>query len=333
MTETASKLLALFEPHRNFTRIFQDAYALVSAEGKVLRHNQAFCTLTGKTAYELKHNSLFYHLLVDPEPNGPLATLLDADTPQRVDEMPVLRKSDSNIVQVITSSYPYQDEKGRLLGVCLLFRDVTAESNLQGKYKQRQIESITDPLTKLYTRRYISSFMKEFHTKIGTAEEDEMSVVLLDIDHFKNVNDTLGHAAGDLVLKQVAELMRSQCRATDRLARYGGEEFLMVLPGTDLSGACAVAEKIRSSLESAQIEYEGKNLPVTISCGVAQWASHIETEAQLLHRADVGLYAAKKNGRNVSIVSKGDSFWVIGKDGRLTRELMDSQSGSSQQSA
>lgn len=333
MTETAARLLALFEPHRNFTRIFQDAYVLVSADDMVLRYNQAFCTLTGKKAFELKRNVRFSDLLTDREPAGPLAALLHSDAPQRVDEIPIMRKSDSDVVQVIATSYPYHDENHEFLGVCLLFRDVTAESNLQGKYKQRHMESITDPLTKLYTRRYISSFMRELRTRMDAAGEADLSVLLCDIDHFKNVNDTLGHAAGDVVLKQAAELIRSQCRVTDRVARYGGEEFLVMLPGTGVQGACVVAEKIRRCVESAQIEYEGKRVPVTISCGVAQLTGTAEPDAELVHRADMGLYAAKKNGRNVSIVSRSAGFWVVDKDGHPSHEVTDSLSGARPQSA
>jgi diguanylate cyclase (GGDEF)-like protein len=333
MTEKSDQLLALFEPHRSFTRIFQDAYALVSADGHVLRYNQAFCTLTGKKAFELKRNVRFNDLLADPEPNGQLSALLHSNTPLRLDEIPILRVADSDTLQAIVTSFPYHDENQALLGVCLLLRDVTAESNLQGKYKQRHMESITDPLTKLYTRRYISSFMNDLRNRKDTSVEPDISVLLCDIDHFKSVNDNLGHGAGDHVLKLTAEVIRSQCRITDRVGRYGGEEFLVVLPNTTVHGACIVAEKIRRAVESADIQFEDKPVRVTISCGVAQLNGPSESDDELVHRADMGLYAAKKNGRNRSIVSRDTTYWTLDQDARPHREVSDSLTEPRPQSA
>lgn len=124
---------------------------------------------------------------------------------------------------------------------------MTAETNLQDKYKHKATQSITDALTGLFNRNYFVEYMT---SQVATLEslpldapQRTMSVVMLDIDFFKKLNNGYGHQAGDLVIKQVAELLRKSFRKTDVVARYGGEEFLAILPGTDAVGAAIAADK------------------------------------------------------------------------------------------
>jgi diguanylate cyclase (GGDEF)-like protein len=132
-------------------------------------------------------------------------------------------------------------------------------------------------------------------------------VALLDIDHFKHVNDTYGHAAGDLVLRAVAAATRDECRSTDVAARLGGEELLLVLPATDLAGACVVAGRIRARIAEEPVIVDGQVIRVTASFGVA-CAPHQSSvrPADLVEAADRALYRAKRGGRNRVCVADGD---------------------------
>ncbi|MCG8551305.1 MAG: diguanylate cyclase, partial [Desulfobacterales bacterium] len=155
-----------------------------------------------------------------------------------------------------------------------------------------------DPLTGLYNRRYFMDFGKrEFETV--KRKKGCLSVIMIDIDYFKEVNDEYGHDIGDRVLKQVASIIRDNLRATDIPGRYGGDEFMMILPGTDIEGAIPFAEKIRAVFEKRGLEVKGDaSVKLTLSLGVAHYAAGIESFAQMLKKADEMLYKSKKGGRN-----------------------------------
>jgi len=151
----------------------------------------------------------------------------------------------------------------------------------------------TDGLTKLLNRRTI---MDELTRQIEAARKDAQgfSILLFDVDHFKRINDTVGHGVGDRVLREVAKLLKSSLRDSDKGGRYGGEEFLVVLPGTTKAEAVVIAERIRVLI--AQTPIQGLEWAVTVSIGVSHWAGH--TLHSLLATADMNLYRAKEDGRN-----------------------------------
>jgi diguanylate cyclase (GGDEF)-like protein len=129
--------------------------------------------------------------------------------------------------------------------------------------------------------------------------KDNLSLLMVDLDHFKSVNDSHGHPAGDRVLQKVAEAMDSQLRASDTLYRYGGEEFVILLPETDRSGALTVAESIRRKVADTVIVVDGnQTITITVSIGVACFPQDTENQEGLLKKADQAVYAAKNNGRN-----------------------------------
>jgi diguanylate cyclase (GGDEF)-like protein len=132
-----------------------------------------------------------------------------------------------------------------------------------------------------------------------------LSLLLLDVDHFKKVNDTYGHPAGDAVLRGVAQLAQQQARETDLVARYGGEEMALVLPETDARGALVIAERIRATVAAAQHPTEQGALKVTLSVGVATWPGAGEDAAGLIESADRALYRAKQGGRNRVEAARG----------------------------
>lgn len=168
-------------------------------------------------------------------------------------------------------------------------------------HERLKLSGLTDPLTGAYNRRY---FETRSHEEVTNARRHQcpLACMFLDIDKFKSINDTLGHLAGDEVLRNVARLIKSQLRNNDVFARYGGEEFVILLPNTALRQACEIAERIRS-LIAAQPQPVSENLTVTISIGVAMVPEELEEDDRtvahkLLCSADGALYLAKENGRN-----------------------------------
>lgn len=151
----------------------------------------------------------------------------------------------------------------------------------------------TDGLTRLANRRTIMEYLTQ-QIERSNAESDSISVLLLDVDHFKRINDTAGHAVGDRVLRQVADTLKRTMGKDERAGRYGGEEFLVVLPHLKRGEAVMAAERIREAIQASPIH--GIDWPVTVSVGVATWTGH--TSHGLLATADLNLYRAKENGRN-----------------------------------
>lgn len=155
-----------------------------------------------------------------------------------------------------------------------------------------------DQLTRVYNKGYLLEAM-DAEFKRAKALHTEFSILVFDIDFFKKVNDTHGHDAGDHVLKEFAGLIRSKfVRAKDILARYGGEEFVILMPNTGCKQAQEQAEAIRAAIETHDFIYEGKRLPITSSCGIAELTSEVESPQTLFKIADKALYASKQAGRN-----------------------------------
>ena len=169
----------------------------------------------------------------------------------------------------------------------------------QGKADQEKLEKLAnfDSLTGLYNRRSILRKLGE-QLKYARRYREELSLIMLDIDHFKKVNDQYGHLTGDEVLAEVATLIRQNIRVVDAAGRYGGEEFIIILPKTDLSSALVIAERIRKTIEATEMkDFEGKVFGITVSQGLSSWKPG-EDKHSLISRADDALYGAKENGRN-----------------------------------
>ena len=162
--------------------------------------------------------------------------------------------------------------------------------------------SVRDPLTGCYNRRHLHEQLLE--TEISRAQRYRLSltVIMSDLDHFKAVNDTYGHNGGDAVLQRFGTLLQSMTRdSVDSVVRYGGEEFLLILPETDLAGGALLAERLRHALADTPVEYEGQQIRITASFGVASVdfaTSTHEAHLNMIASADELLYAAKNSGRN-----------------------------------
>ncbi len=159
--------------------------------------------------------------------------------------------------------------------------------------------SVIDQLTELYNRRYMLATLEKW-MKRSVKSGPPVSVVSFDIDHFKKINDEFGHETGDLILREFADRIRANCRPKDIACRVGGEEFLVILPETPPQVALQCAERIRTAIAADPFEVERSNseVLVTVSAGVSTFAGKEDTIAELLHRADRGLYRAKELGRN-----------------------------------
>jgi len=179
-------------------------------------------------------------------------------------------------------------------------RIVTLERNLRQANEENRRLSITDPLTGAFNRRYL---MEQLPREIDRAARygRQLSVIMCDVDHFKRINDTHGHLAGDEVLKWFVKHLQNNVRASDWVARYGGEEFVIVLPETNVQNAAHAAEHLREQVSSSPFTSGELSFPTTASFGVAGWRDKVPPGATLdalIAKCDAGVYASKDGGRN-----------------------------------
>lgn len=179
------------------------------------------------------------------------------------------------------------------------------EKLLKSKLELEELASL-DFLTQIYNRHKFESFLEYEIKKHTRYEEDTFSLLMIDLDYFKEVNDTYGHLKGDYVLQEIAKILKLCSRETDIIARWGGEEFVMMLPHTDIDEALFVSEKLRSTIENHQFD----NIPnITCSIGISQFHNH-DTQSTFFKRADKALYKAKELGRNRVEIETLDKFKV-----------------------
>lgn len=179
----------------------------------------------------------------------------------------------------------------------VIFKFLTG-NNIENAYHEEIYRLTTiDGLTQVFNRRY---FTETLEREIGRAlrYRRDLSLIMFDIDRFKGVNDTFGHLAGDYVLKQLAQVIRTRIRREDVLARYGGEEFGIVLPEIDPHNSLQFAEKVRRLVETSEFKFEDTLIPVTVSVGVASLRPDCEDAQAFIRQADTALFAAKDAGRN-----------------------------------
>lgn len=171
---------------------------------------------------------------------------------------------------------------------------------IAGLFEEVKAQAVTDGLTGLYNRRYFEEYLKKEVTR-ALRQQQAFSIVGLDLDHLKQINDKYGHAYGDLAIKTVANVLKKNARSIDTAARMGGEEFNVILPGVDSKGAMIAAERIRKALESEQLDTIGH---VTASIGVATFLEHSDNIEDILELTDQAMYQSKRNGRNQVTLAK-----------------------------
>jgi len=183
---------------------------------------------------------------------------------------------------------------------------VQAQRGLVAKNQELHRLSTTDSLTGLSNRRHLDDTLALEFAR-SQRSSTSFAVAMIDIDHFKSVNDDYGHPAGDAVLERVAQMLRAIVRQTDCVARFGGEEFVAILVDNDLRGGSVFAERLREAIAAMKIGLEdGRSLAVTVSIGVSEWNPALTSPKQLVAQADEALYRAKESGRDCVCLYSGD---------------------------
>jgi two-component system, cell cycle response regulator len=221
----------------------------------------------------------------------------------------IIRQDDTLILLDLGSTNGTYAEGDRVQALTLhdgLKIQVGTATILQFRYQdQKELQFHTlmqtfkthDPMTEAFNKR---AFLMEIEKETGFARRhgQPLALIMFDLDHFKRVNDTYGHAAGDLVIRAVAQRVMQSMRKEDIFARYGGEEFALLLRNTGMEGAFIVAERLRRHIEDLEVTHNGRRIPCTISVGVALIDEQIATPNDLIEAADERLYQAKRKGRN-----------------------------------
>lgn len=172
-------------------------------------------------------------------------------------------------------------------------------------------QTIRDPLTGLYNRRYMEETLERELAR-AQRRKGSLGLILVDIDHFKRVNDTHGHQAGDVVLQGVGNFLQEQIRLGDVACRFGGEEFVLILPDATVDVTAIRAEQLRKGISQLEIQYQGELMdPVHFSAGIAVYPQHGTSHDELLHNADSALYQAKALGRNRVLIATATSFFEL----------------------
>ncbi|MBD3789507.1 MAG: GGDEF domain-containing protein [Campylobacterales bacterium] len=237
------------------------------------------------------HSKIHVHMQEDQE-DCPVKRALAYGLTLRSDNE-LFKRKDGTLFPVLLTVAPLHSKDGTHEGAVVLFQDNTRQKELENKLAKLALH---DALTGLYNRGHFDQKLQEELNRTLRYGRS-LSLLMLDIDFFKKVNDTYGHQAGDEVLKNIAHIILSSIRNSDYAARYGGEEFAIILPETDPTEAVQLAERIRTAIEQNKFKTSENDIPITISIGVG--TSKKETTPELLiEAADSALYQAKENGRN-----------------------------------
>jgi diguanylate cyclase (GGDEF)-like protein len=206
-------------------------------------------------------------------------------------------------------------DDGNVVFVVGVVRDMTDRITVQQQLEEKTDElrrtnrllarlAITDGLTQLYNRRHFDEILYKEIKRFNRRKYTSLALMLIDIDHFKQMNDRYGHLAGDNVLRELATILKQEVRETDTVARYGGEEFAVIMPDTHIDGAAYKADLLRQRVQTVEIRGVEPPIRITISIGVAEYVSGFPHD--LVQAADKALYQAKQDGRNTVVVRRRD---------------------------
>ena len=260
--------------------------ATTDLSGKILQVSQAFCNISGYSKNELlgKNHNIVRH---QDMPNAIFKELWETIQNDNVWEGEIKnRHKDGSSYWVDATISPVKNEQGETISYAAIRHDITDKKRIEEL-------SVTDRLTQLYNRVKLDDLFTMQLASAGRYKTN-FSVIIIDIDHFKSINDTWGHQAGDDVLKEFATIIKNNIRETDFAGRWGGEEFLILASETDLKGAIKLSEKLRKVISLFKFSFTGDK---TASFGVSSYHAG-DDEKTMMKRADDALYRAKENGRN-----------------------------------
>jgi diguanylate cyclase (GGDEF)-like protein/PAS domain S-box-containing protein len=290
---------ALIASEARFRAAFEQAAIGIvhtSLDRRYLQVNQKFCDMLGYTSEELigRKASNFHHP-DDPAGEGAyIKQLLSGDVDSVTAERRYIRK-DGGVIWVNRTISLVRDHAGRPLHFLRVIEDITERKRLEAELREL---AVTDVLTGLPNRRAFMTRLEEEHARIRRFDAQQAAVLMLDLDHFKRINDSYGHPAGDALLRQVGAVIRDETRQVDMCSRLGGEEFAILLAGATPEAGQEFAERLRRRIAETCVMYEGKSITVTASIGVAALlAADSDADAALV-RADRALYQAKDVGRD-----------------------------------
>ncbi|MEM9119876.1 MAG: PAS domain S-box protein [Cyanobacteria bacterium P01_F01_bin.56] len=286
-----------------------DAVITTNAQGQVEYFNPVAEQLTGWTASAAKGRPLMevfriVHEVTREPAENPVEQVLRDGCTTELDNHTVLISRQGTEYCIEDSAAPIRDRAGRMIGTVMVFHDVTQSRQLSHRLSW---QASHDALTDLTNRRHFEQLLEETLKEVQQCQEVHV-LGYLDLDQFKIVNDTCGHAAGDELLRQVSRLLKSQIRATDILARLGGDEFGLLLKKCSLEQANRIAEKLREAVQNYHFLWQAKAFRIGVSIGLVALQPDSQTLSEVLSAADAACYAAKSRGRNrINIYQADDS--------------------------
>ena len=268
----------------------------------------AFKAKTIDTYYQLSGYNILLEKIALNRTDGP-AILVSEDKKNKnvinsFHAIPLNMKNKSIGLLAVSHSKPeaFGQEELKLLSI-IADHSILAINNATLHNRIKKL-SITDGLTGLYVYRYFQDKLEE-ELRRAQRYQEQLSVIVVDIDAFKSINDTHGHLVGDMVLKEISQILRNVCREVDIIARYGGDEFVVILPQTEREGSFYLAERARKTIKNYEFQSPGNEpIKLTVSCGVAALLPDIKDKESLIKKADDALYRAKNEGKNKTALNQ-----------------------------
>jgi len=280
----------------------KDGVCYVNLDGVVTYWNQGAEGITGFKRDVVRGRRVTEHPLSHLDAGGePLARGENVftsvmSTGEAAEDEAFVQHADGRLVPVLTRISPIRDARGQVIGALEVFSDNSAKLQDRNRIEELEEIALLCPLTAVGNRRYAEIALKSACEELNRYGW-RFAIVFADLDHFKNVNDTHGHQAGDEILKLTAKALKGALRSFDFVGRWGGEEFIVILPNMNEDLLPIVAQRCRAAIEAVGYAPAGKRIPVTASLG-ATLARPKETVEELLERADRLMYQSKANGRN-----------------------------------
>lgn len=302
---------SLQESETKYRTIFEDAKDMIyiaDLSGRVEDISPSCKEIFGYTRDEVIRNEINLNEIASKEDRSMFSSLMTEFNSVEDFEFDLPHK-DGYKVRVAMNASTRVDTNGKITGILGTVRDIT--DKLQAREQRLRAEraetiASTDALTSAYTRRYLTE-VTEREMARSSRNSTPLTLVIQDIDHFKQINDNHGHLAGDKVLVQLSQICRDNIRSTDVFSRYGGEEFIILMPETGLESGQQKTEVLRELISAKPlIEFNDREISVSFSAGVAEWEPGESLES-LIARADKALYKAKKSGRNQTCVAASSS--------------------------